>query len=77
MGPDRTGPIATDQEATVSIAETNREFWGVPEVAAFFRISESAVWAALARGEFTRVRIGGSTRIHRSEIHAIIPGRPA
>jgi len=47
-----------------------REFWSVPEVAAHFRISTSAVWAALARGEFRRVKVGGSTRIPADDIRA-------
>lgn len=54
----------------MSIAETNREFWSVPEVADLFRISKSSVWAALNRGEFRRVKIGGSTRIPRADIEA-------
>lgn len=51
-----------------------RRFWSVPEVAALFRISKSAVWAALARGEFTRVKVGGSTRIPAEDIAAKITG---
>lgn len=58
----------------MSITKIDGEFWSVGEVAALFRISRSAVWAALARGEFTRVKIGGSTRIPASEIRAVISG---
>lgn len=50
--------------------DTPPEFWSVPEVASHFRISVSAVWAALGRGEFRRVKIGGSTRIPYADIQA-------
>lgn len=53
------------------------EFMTVPEVAATFRLAESTVWAALARGEFTRVKIGGSTRIPASEVRAKSAARTA
>ncbi len=53
------------------------EFMTVPEVAATFRLAESTIWAALKRGEFTRVKVGGSTRIPAAEVRAKSASQPA
>jgi excisionase family DNA binding protein len=56
----------------------------VPEVAAILGCSQSMVWNLLRDGKLPRVRIGSSTRVHRSAVERFLedggtarPGRPS
>lgn len=57
---------------TFKNAPLPRLTYRVSEVATILGISPAKVWKMLADGEIPRIKFGGSTRIRRADIEAIL-----